>query len=157
MAIVRLHNDDWGYESNCFVCEQRNEHGMRVPFFHDTDRDVVTAQIQLPDHYSGAPTLIHGGVILALLDEGMAWACIAIAKRWAVTTETSTRFDRPVRVDVPYEIVAEITDVGEDQIRTTASVLDQRGRPRATAQASFTILGEAQIIKLAGGDITVST
>ena len=150
MAIIRLHNDDWGYESNCFVCEQRNEHGLRIPYFHDTDRGLVTAQIELSDHYSGAPTLIHGGVILAVLDEAMAWACIAIVKRWAVTTETSTRFERPVRVDVPYEIIADVTTVDDDQIRTTASVLDQRGRLRATAHATFAILGEAQITRLAG-------
>ena len=41
----RLHNDDWGYESNCFVCERRNERGLRVPFFHDTERDAVTADL----------------------------------------------------------------------------------------------------------------
>jgi len=38
MALVRLHNDDWGFESNCFACEQRNERGLRIQFFHDTGR-----------------------------------------------------------------------------------------------------------------------
>ena len=43
---VRLHNDDWGYESNCFVCEARNEGGLRIPFFHDQDTDTVVAEFE---------------------------------------------------------------------------------------------------------------
>ena len=87
----RLHNDDWGYETNCFVCEQRNEGGLRVPFFHDTERNVVEADLRLSDTYSGAPTLLHGGVLLAVLDEAMAWATIAIAGQWALTSASSAK------------------------------------------------------------------
>ena len=97
MALVRLHNDDWGYESNCFVCEPRNELGLRLPFFHDTDAGLVRARLELGDAHSGAPTLVHGGVVLAVLDEAMAWTCIAIALSWAVTTEMSTSQQRPRR------------------------------------------------------------
>ena len=46
---VRLHNDDWGYESNCFVCEVRNDGGLRIPFFHDQDAETVVAEFELPD------------------------------------------------------------------------------------------------------------
>ena len=91
MSLIRLHNDDWGYESNCFVCEARNERGLQIPFFHDTERGIVTAELTLSADFSGAPTMVHGGVVLAILDEAMAWACIAVARRWAVTTETTTR------------------------------------------------------------------
>ena len=45
MARIRLHNDDLGYESNCFVCEASNEAGLRIPFFHDTEREMVVAQL----------------------------------------------------------------------------------------------------------------
>lgn len=72
MTTIRLHNEDWGFETNCFVCEPKNEHGLGISFFHDTDRNLVTAEFELSHTFSGAPTLVHGGITLAVLDEAMA-------------------------------------------------------------------------------------
>lgn len=151
--LTRLHNDDWGFETNCFVCEPTNAGGLQIPFFHDSERGLVTAEFELADTFSGAPTLVHGGVTLAVLDEAMAWACIAIGRQWAVTTETTTRFDRAVRVDSTY--VVEATVVGHEAMtmRTTARLLDRRGVVRAEAEATFTTLGEVQAMRIAGGPI----
>jgi len=44
----------------------------RIPVFHDTQRNVVTADFSLSDAYSGAPTMLHGGVTPVFLDEAMA-------------------------------------------------------------------------------------
>lgn len=38
-----LTNERWGFESNCFVCEPRNDTGLRIPFFHDAASGTVTA------------------------------------------------------------------------------------------------------------------
>ena len=81
MTLHRLHNEAWGFETNCFVCEPKNQAGLQIPFFHDDERSVVTAEFELSDAYSGAPSLVHGGVTLAVLDEAMAWACIAVGKQ----------------------------------------------------------------------------
>jgi len=148
--MLRLHNDDLGYETNCFVCEQRNEHGLRIPFFHDTDRNLVTADFALSDTFSGAPTVVHGGVSLAVLDEAMAWACIAIGRQWAVTSETTTRFDRAVYVDKPHRVEAKIVEQTDIEITTTARIVDLKGRVRAESRATFTVLGEAQLKRAVG-------
>lgn len=148
--MIRLHNDDWGYDTNCFVCEPGNDRGLQIAFFHDVERSVVTAEFELDDAFSGAPTLIHGGVTLAVLDEAMAWACIAIGHRWAVTTETSTRFLKPVRVGRRYRVEAEVVDHDDATMRTGARILDRRGGLRAEAHATFTTLAEAQVVRLAG-------
>lgn len=149
--LIRLHNDDWGYETNCFVCERRNDDGLRIPFFHDTELGLVVAEFELGDAFSGAPTLVHGGVTLAILDEAMAWACIALGRQWAVTTDTSTRFHRAVRVGGRYRVEAEVVDHVDTTMRTAARVLDRRDVVRAEATATFTTLGEAQAVRLAGG------
>ncbi len=152
MTIVRLHNEDWGFETNCFVCEPRNRQGLRIPFFHDTDRSLVTADFVLDDAFSGAPTLVHGGVVLAILDEAMAWACIAVGRRWAVTTETSARFDRPVRVGRRYLAEAEVIEHVDTTMRTVGRIGDERG-VRVEATATFTTLGEAEASRLAGAPL----
>jgi uncharacterized protein (TIGR00369 family) len=141
--LNRLHDDDWGFETNCFVCEPTNVRGLQIPFFRDTERQLVTAEFELNDTFSGAPTLVHGGIVLAVLDEAMAWACIAIGEQWAVTTETTTRFDRAVRIGSRYRAEAEVLDHIDATMRTTARVLDRQGVLRAEARATFTTLGEA--------------
>ena len=152
MTLHRLHNEDWGFETNCFVCEPTNQAGLQIPFFHDDERSVVTAEFELSDTYSGAPMLVHGGVTLAVLDEAMAWACIAVGKQWAVTTETTTKFHRSVRVGSRYRVEAAVVDHVDGVMRTTATVVDRRGALRADSVASFTTVGEAQAARLIGGD-----
>jgi uncharacterized protein (TIGR00369 family) len=124
--------------------------GLRIPFFHDTDRQMVTAEFTLSDTYSGAPTLVHGGVSLAVLDEAMAWACIAIGHRWAVTSETTTRFDRAIYIDKPHRVEAEIAKQTDVDIVTVGRIIDLKGRVRAESRATFTVLGEAQLKRAAG-------
>lgn len=152
MAVIRIHNEDWGFETNCYVCEPRNERGLRIPFFHDTEAGVVFADLMLSNDYSGAPSFVHGGVTLAVLDEAMAWACIAVGHRWAVTSETTTRFLGPVYVDKPHRVEARVGEAGDETMRATATVADLKGRVRAEATATFAVLGEAQAKRATGTD-----
>ncbi len=154
MAVHRLHNEDWGFETNCFVCEPSNERGLQIPFFHDDERAVVTAEFELSNTYSGAPTLVHGGVTLAVLDEAMAWACIAVGKQWAVTTETTTKFHRAVRVGSRYRVEARLADHVDGVMRTSAGIFDRRDELRVEAAASFETLGEAQASRIAGARVS---
>jgi len=143
MSVRRLHNEDWGFETNCFVCEPRNDRGLRLAFFHDDERRVVTTEFTLSSAFSGAPNFVHGGVVLAVLDEAQAWATIALAHRWAVTSETTTRFLRPVMVGRTYTVEARISDETQVTIRTSAVVLDPNGKVKAESEAGFAVVGEA--------------
>jgi len=158
MPLHRLHNENWGFETNCFVCEPTNERGLQIPFFHDDESDLVIAEFALTDEFSGAPALVHGGVTLAVLDEAMAWACIAVGWQWAVTTETTTRFHRAVRVGTRYRVEARVTgqDSGTSVMQTGAKLFDRRGDLRVEAHASFTTLGLAQATRIAGAEIGVA-
>ena len=150
MGTRALRNETWGFESNCFVCEPRNDAGLRIPFEHDDDAGVVRGTFSLDDRFSGAPSYVHGGVTLAVLDEAMAWAAIAIGGKFAVTVETTTRFAHPVRVGRTYTVEARV--VGGDDVRlaTTGAVLDDRGRPCAEASATFQVLSPAQAVDAIG-------
>jgi acyl-coenzyme A thioesterase PaaI-like protein len=154
MARHRLHNEDWGFETNCFVCEPTNAQGLRIPFFHDDEFDIVAADFELTDAFSGAPTLVHGGVTLAVMDEAMAWACIAIGRQWAVTTETTTRFHRTVRVGSRYRVEARVVDHVDDVMSASARLFDGRDQLRVESSATFTTLGEAQAARFAGVEVS---
>jgi uncharacterized protein (TIGR00369 family) len=144
-----LDNSTWGFESNCFVCEQGNERGLRIPFFHDEDGECVQASFCLDRSFSGAPEYVHGGVVLAILDEAMAWATIALAGRFAVTRATSTTFERPIRVDRSYTVEARVVDIATD-ITTEARVLDERGRSCASSEARFVALSASSAKRVLG-------
>ncbi len=92
----RLHNEDWGFDSNCFVCEPRNDGGLQIPFHHDLERDLVAATFTLGDRFSGAPSYVHGGVTLAVLDEAVAWATIGEAQAMHATGTAAAPLDPSV-------------------------------------------------------------
>lgn len=148
--LRRLHNEDWGFDSNCFVCEPRNAGGLQIPFHHDVEREAVVATFTLTDQFSGAPSYAHGGVTLAILDEAMAWATIAIGGKFAVTAETTTRFVRPVLVGKTYTVEARLITQTDEQIDAIAEVTFGDGKACALAAATFSVLGEAQAVHATG-------
>ena len=158
MAVIRLDNLSWGFASKCFVCEPSNDAGLRIPFFHDEEAGMVCAESTLDERFSGAPSYVHGGMTLAILDEAMAWATIAVSKSFALTHRTTTTFVRPVKVDRPYRVEARISQTAEQSddgnITVSASILrGTDGTPCAEAEAVFVPLSAAQATDALGTDI----
>ncbi|MEY2462834.1 MAG: hypothetical protein QOH64_972 [Acidimicrobiaceae bacterium] len=154
MARHRLLNENWGFDSNCFVCERRNEGGLRIPFEHDDEAGMVVAEFTLDTTYSGAPTFVHGGLTLAILDEAQSWATIAVGGKFAVTAETTSRFLLPVRVGRAYRVEARIADQGPEKIRTTAAIIDYKERVCVESEATFVVLTDAQAVDAIGAELT---
>lgn len=154
MTVKRLTNTGWGFESMCFVCEDANERGLRIPFFHDDEAGTVTADLTLDEVFSGAPALAHGGVLMAICDEAMCWATIAVAGTWALTASNSHRFLRPVRLGRPYSVEARIAGRDEHGIRATATITSaSTGKVAVEADAVFSPLGIAQAAGAIGTDV----
>ena len=148
-----LSNAQWGFESNCFVCEPANPHGLHLPFAHDEEHGIVVAEFTLGTGFSGAPAFVHGGIVAAILDEAMAWAAIAIAGSFAVTSQLVVSFDRPVRIDRPHRVQATVLDSENDSIRAEARLVDAKGRVRATGSARLVTLSADQAANATGAGI----
>ncbi len=73
--------------------------------------------------------------------------------KFAVTTETTTRFHRAVRVGRAFVVEATVTDESDGQIRTRAEVRSQSGKVCADTTAVFTVLSEASAVDAIGADI----
>src|SRR5258708_4424781 len=61
----------WDFETRCFVCEPRNEQGLGVSFYHDDEAHRIVAEFTPQAYHPGAPQVMHGGISMSLLDEGM--------------------------------------------------------------------------------------
>jgi len=154
VTVTPLTNAGWGFDSMCFVCEEANPVGLRIPFFHDDEAGTVTAEFTLDEAFSGAPRFAHGGILMAICDEAMCWATIAIAGAWAVTASNTHHFRRPVRLGERHRVEARITGRDEAGIRTSALLTGvSRGRAAVEAEAVFSPLGPAQASGAIGTEV----
>ncbi|HTT69796.1 MAG TPA: PaaI family thioesterase [Anaeromyxobacteraceae bacterium] len=63
--------DEQPSSRDCFVCGRDNPEGLRTRWFSDRARGEVRTRIAVPERFHGYPGVVHGGIVSALLDEGM--------------------------------------------------------------------------------------
>ena len=153
MALHPLQNTAFGFPSECFVCDAANPVGLRLAFSHDDERGKVVSDFTLGAQYSGAPRFVHGGLVLAILDEAMAWAAIAIAGRFAVSRTSKASFRRPVMVDVAHRVEAVVEDHDDASVQARAQVLNPEGKRCAEASARLVVLSEETARAAIGPDL----
>jgi acyl-CoA thioesterase FadM len=81
----------------------------------------------------------------------MAWAAIAVGGRWAVTGETTTRFEQPAFVGGRYQVTARLDRAeGDAKLLAAAEITNGAGEVCARAHSTLVVLGEAQAAEAAG-------
>jgi acyl-coenzyme A thioesterase PaaI-like protein len=93
-------------DGGCFGCSPSNAAGLQLRFRRRGSR--VLARHRIPDRFHGAPGVAHGGIVATLLDEVSCAAAVFVADRFVVTGELVVRYERPVPVETPIELDAEI-------------------------------------------------
>ena len=81
--------------SNCFVCGDKNQCGLKVDFFDE--QGLAKAEYQASSVFEGYKDVLHGGIISALLDEVMIKAVLA-KNILAVTASIEIKFKQPVKI-----------------------------------------------------------
>jgi uncharacterized protein (TIGR00369 family) len=121
----------------CFACGLENPRGLRVPYV--LVDGAVEATFSLGVEHSGAPAFVHGGVIMTVIDEAMAWATIALRSRFAVTTEFTSTFRRPVLIDTPHLVRATCQELEADgrTLRVSATVTRPDGKLCVAAEGTY--------------------
>lgn len=123
----------------CFACGSANPEGMHLQFFLEGD-EVVT-EFTAPRTWSGWGDVLHGGFQSLLLDEVCSWAFATLAESRAfVTSELTTTFKRPVRVEKPLTIRGRIVERDERQALTTGEILDADGHVLTVGHVTIRIL-----------------
>lgn len=102
--------------------------------------DEISGAVTFPDWCEGGPGVVHGGMILAALDEimGLVHAGAGVL---AVTATAHAQFHRPVPVRTPLEISARLAATSEDGSRRTTEAVIRRadGKPLASASGDFVV------------------
>lgn len=77
----------------CFACGEKNPHGLGMRVEYQGQRAVC--RLSLPEHFQGWANIAHGGVVLTILDEIMAYAVLRFAGQ-GVTIGMESSFRKPV-------------------------------------------------------------
>lgn len=121
---------------------------MHLQFFLEGD-EVVT-EFTAPRTWSGWGDVLHGGFQTLLLDEVCSWAFATLARSRAfVTSELTTTFKGPVRVEQPLTIRARIVERDDRQALTTGEILDSDGRVLTVGRVTIRILSSDRFESIA--------
>jgi acyl-coenzyme A thioesterase PaaI-like protein len=118
----------------CFACGSENPRGLGLRFRLEDGR--ALAEFMPHADHQGYPGLIHGGVVAAVLDEAMGWACYG-AGLWAMTARFTLRFRRPVRLDEPVTVAGWVARDRGRFVETKAELRSAAGKLLAHADGLF--------------------
>lgn len=138
--VRALNNSAWGFDSQCFVCEPSNARGLGVSYFYDADTAEVRAEVVFGPEHTGAPRVVHGGLVYAVLDEAMAWAAIAIAERFCLVASSEVRFREPVGVGAAYDVRAGLDRVGRRTLGAWAELVSPAGSVCARTEGRLVVM-----------------
>jgi acyl-coenzyme A thioesterase PaaI-like protein len=88
--------------------------------------------------------MLHGGIILTLLDETLAYAALFAAGP-AVTAEVHARLRRPAPLNQLYNLFGRVTKRRLGMVQARATVADASGAVIAEAEGKFMLLRESRV------------
>jgi uncharacterized protein (TIGR00369 family) len=127
-------------DGNCFACGPDNPIGLQLHFDRAADSDGVVARFTLASQYQGWRGVAHGGIVMAVLDEAMAYAA-GFAGHRGVSAALKVRFRKPVPLEVPIEARGRVAWQRRGVLGVEAAIYDSGGALLAQAEGSFVSRG----------------
>ncbi len=89
----------------CFGCGRENPHSLKMTFTQDGD--LTKSEFVPTECHQGWPDYVHGGVLMAAIDESIGWATYH-ANVYTVTAKIEIRLKSMARVGVPLILISRI-------------------------------------------------
>lgn len=132
----QLINDD-----SCFACGKNNPDGLGLEFVC-SEAGAKTRAVFVPQKkHQGWKDIVHGGIILALLDEAMAKAAAGLG--YAVLTgQIQAKFRSPARVLETLHCEGEVVAIKRSIVYARAKVYTEGNVVIAEAESKMMIVGK---------------
>ena len=125
-------------DNKCFACGRENPDGLNLQFSYSSDGERVETTFIPDTRYQGWGGIVHGGIIVTLLDEVMAKT--AVKKGFNVLTgEITAKFKNTAKVLEPLRCEAEIVAVKKKVLYARASAYKENGTIVAQATSKMFI------------------
>lgn len=150
--------------SGCPVCGSPdvNPHTLAVRWEWEDSTGAVVGRFRPGIHHLGYENRLHGGLMAALLDEAMAWACAMRMRSYCVTGDLQVRFKNAAPLGEDLLIIGRAK--GEEwgpYVRAAGEARAADGSVLATAAATFAALPRheserlRQALTFESGDVDV--
>ena len=123
------------WTKSCFVCGEQNPHGLHLKSW--VEGRVVRLRYTTRESDVGYRHLVHGGILVTLLDEVMTWAAIISQGRMCVAAEMTTRLKHPVEVDCDLSVAAWPEKVSKRLAVIQAEARDTQKNLLVSAQGKY--------------------
>lgn len=122
----------------CLVCGLKNPYGLKTSFF-ELESDELVAVFTPTEVHQSYPGRLHGGMTTAILDETIGRAIMGRYEGaiWGVTVEFTTKFKRPIPLDMELRVVGRITNDTSRFFEGTGELLLPDGEVAATGVGRY--------------------
>ena len=120
----------------CFACGPDNPEGMHLKFAYDKKRKRFICRFRLDPRYTGPPGYCHGGIIAAILDEGMG-KVNRLRHVIAMTARMKIDYMRPVPLKKPLRVESWEVSVRGRKHLNAGEILNRKGEVLARGEALF--------------------
>ena len=131
MDIPHLSLEKFENNAMCFGCGKANQHGLKLKFYQDAE--AAKSEFIPTEYHQGWPGYVHGGAIMAAIDEGIGWAA-HFKNIYAVTAKIEVRLKSMARIGEPLIISAYITRQTKRTLEVEAQI--KRKDDSVVAEAS---------------------
>ena len=109
---------DWGY-SLCFGCGQTNPIGLKMSF--QWDGKTARAEFTPTKFYQGWSGVVHGGIIICILDEAMGYVVLFEGMN-CVTAKMQVKLRHLASIDEPLIITSSTIKKTRKLVETKATI-----------------------------------
>jgi acyl-coenzyme A thioesterase PaaI-like protein len=140
----------FGDDSPCFGCAVNHPIGFRLRFA--VEGDAVVTHFTPSDRYQGPPGVMHGGLVMALVDELAAWTLIGKLSRFGFTASFEGKLKKPVRIGRDVRGTGVLLKQSSRVVRVGVT-LAQDDVEVVSAELAFAVLDTAAAEALLGGPL----
>jgi acyl-coenzyme A thioesterase PaaI-like protein len=125
------------HHPDCYGCGPSNTCGLGLRGIAEAG-EAVRAELTFDGRFRGAPGLAHGGAIAAAVDDLFGLVLVRVLVP-AVTVDLSVSYRRPVHLDEPCLLRAEVVGRAERDLDLQATV-EQHDETKVEARGRFRII-----------------
>jgi len=123
----------------CFGCGKDNPIGLKLDF--KWDGKTTRAEFTPSEFHQGWSGIVHGGIIICLLDEAMGYAALFEGMN-CITASMQLRLRRPALIGEPLIITSSVTDNKRRLVKTEANISLKDGTPIAEATSTQFVINQ---------------
>lgn len=107
--------------------------------FYEIENGELICIFTPSNEHQSYPNRLHGGIVAAVVDETIGRAIMMNQNTnvWGVTIEFTTRFKKPIPLNVPLKVVARITNETSRTFEGTGELLLPKGEVAATGFGKY--------------------